>query len=411
MSTQPALLFYCQHSLGMGHLARAWALAEALCDEFTVVLASGGARPRGLRPPRDVEVIDLPALSQDESGRLWVVGDSRSVDQVRATRSALLLDIYRRVRPSVVVVELFPFGRRKFGRELMPLLDATLSTPRPIVVSSVRDLLVDRGTEQQRHDDRAAAILDAYFDAVLVHTDPRFSTLAETFRPSALPTTRIHHTGFVVSRIVDRPDPAAGDRRARHAGDDRTRPILVSGGGGRFARPLYETSIAAHRQLGPTAPPMIVVAGPLCPDETIQQLRSASAGDDRIRIVETVPDLGGEMRASCISVSQCGYNTALDILQARVPALVVPFADNGDSEQTHRATRLAQLNALRMLPPSELQPDALATAIHDTLNFVPDPIGMDLDGGRRSTRLLADMCRNVRQSGPVAARQCDESLA
>jgi predicted glycosyltransferase len=156
---------------------------------------------------------------------------------------------------------------------------------------------------------------------------------------------------------------------------------------------------------------MTVVAGPLCPDDTIQHLRHAAAGDDRVRIVATVPNLAREMRESSMSVSQCGYNTALDILQARVPALVVPFAENGDSEQTDRARRLARLNALRMLPPSELTPDALARAIHDTLNFVPDPVRLDLDGGARSARLLADMCRVGRRSAASSQRECHESLA
>lgn len=402
MSVQPALLFYCQHSLGMGHLARAWALADALSGQFRVVLASGGARPRDLEPPDGVDVIDLPPLSQDETGRLIVVGDCRSVDEVRRARTDMLLDIYDRVRPSVVVIELFPFGRRKFGQELMPFLDATRSTPRPIVVSSVRDLLVDRGPEQQRHDDRAAAILDAYFDAVLVHTDPRFSTLNETFRPSATPSIEVHHTGFVVPSIVERREAAI---------DDRRRPILVSGGGGRFARALYETSIGAHRQLGPTAPPMTIVAGPLCPEDTVQQLRRAAADDEFVRVVATVPNLAREMRAASVSVSQCGYNTALDILQSGVPALVVPFADNGDSEQMDRATRLARLNAVRMLPPAKLTPDALARAIHDAFNFVPDPVHLDLDGGRRSAKLLAEMCRIARRSSADPARESYESLA
>ena len=39
-----------------------------------------------------------------------------------------------------------------------------------------------------------------------------------------------------------------------------------------------------------------------------------------------MPDLAAEMRAAAVSLSQCGYNTALDIIVAQVPALVVPYA-------------------------------------------------------------------------------------
>ena len=61
-------------------------------------------------------------------------------------------------------------------------------------------------------------------------------------------------------------------------------------------------------------------------------------------------DLSAEMAASRLSISQCGYNTALDIVRAGVPALVVPFADGGETEQTDRARRLEALGALRVLP-------------------------------------------------------------
>ena len=32
--SRPALLLYCQHSLGLGHLKRSWVLAEAMVDRF-----------------------------------------------------------------------------------------------------------------------------------------------------------------------------------------------------------------------------------------------------------------------------------------------------------------------------------------------------------------------------------------
>jgi predicted glycosyltransferase len=138
---------------------------------------------------------------------------------------------------------------------------------------------------------------------------------------------------------------------------------------------------------------MTIVAGPLCPDDTIEQLRAAAAAETGVRIVGTVPDLVEEMLGASISVSQCGYNTALDILQAGLPALVVPFADNGDSEQSDRARRLERMNAVRVLPPSELQPHTLAAAMRATMKFVPDPVAFDLDGGTRSARLIAEFCR------------------
>jgi predicted glycosyltransferase len=385
MSTHPDLLLYCQHSLGLGHLKRTWTLAGALAGAFRVVLLSGGAEPRGLCPPHGIDIVQLPALEQDETGRLRPVDSSRSIDEIQRARTRLILNTYRALWPAAVVLELFPFGRRKFAGELISMLAQTRHSSPPIVASSVRDLLVDRGPEQQRHDERARILLEQYFDAVFVHSDPRFSTLDETFRPSTPLRTPVFHTGFVVE------PPSAVPRLASSR-------VLVSGGGGRFAERLYLAAIAAHELLRSAAPPMTIVAGPLCGDDVLNRLCRAADMRPGIRIARTVDDLASEMRASALSVSQCGYNTALDIVRSGAPALVVPFAGNGDGEQSDRAARLERLGAVRVLPPDRLSPETLAAAIEATRRFVPTRVSLDTDGAACTARLLDGMVRR----SPVA---------
>jgi predicted glycosyltransferase len=278
----------------------------------------------------------------------------------------------------VLVIELFPFGRKKFERELLPLLDAAHAMrPRPRVVCSLRDILVARGGEQQNHDERARSLTDRYFDAVLVHADPRFARLEESFRPLQPLRTPVHYTGFVAS---NRPAPVTGERHG----------ILVSGGGGRFAQSLYMTAIEAHRRML-RAPLLTVVAGPLCSPSAWPALVAASHGDPSIRLRSTVTDLSGEMARSQLSISQCGYNTALDIVAARVPALVVPFAEGGETEQADRARRLEALGVVRVVPAGELNGVAMAAAIEETLRFQPAAPALDLGGAERTTRLLTTL--------------------
>ena len=104
-------------------------------------------------------------------------------------------------------------------------------------------------------------------------------------------------------------------------------------------------------------------------------------------MVRSVPDLYSELAQARASVSQCGYNTSLDILRTRVPALVVPFADGGESEQTDRALRLARLGALRVLDAAQLSGERLAAEIGGLLQFSPREVALDLDGARRSVEL------------------------
>ena len=126
------------------------------------------------------------------------------------------------MRPVAVVVELFPFGRAKFARELVPLLEAARADG-ALTACSLRDILVSARADQQAHDDRAAALADAHLDAVLVHSDPRFARLEETFAPRRPLRVPVHYTGFVVrdgdraARAARRPRGRLGRRRAASA--------------------------------------------------------------------------------------------------------------------------------------------------------------------------------------------------
>ena len=136
------MLHYCQHSTGLGHLVRSLAVAGALATRYRVVLCSGGRMPEGVAVPPGVEVLCLPPIGTGPDGRLVSQDPGLTLEGARALRGALLLRCFEELRPAVVMVELFPLGRRKFAGELLALLErARSATPRPSVVCSVRDLL------------------------------------------------------------------------------------------------------------------------------------------------------------------------------------------------------------------------------------------------------------------------------
>ena len=149
----PGLLFYCQHSLGIGHLMRSFALCQALSARYRVQLLCGGRIPQGIVPPGAFEVIALPPIAANLDFSLVSHDAAGDLEQTFERRAGLIVEQFRALRPAVVVVELFPFGRKKFSRELLPLLEAAREPPRPLVVCSLRDLLVGRA-DQQEHDER-----------------------------------------------------------------------------------------------------------------------------------------------------------------------------------------------------------------------------------------------------------------
>jgi predicted glycosyltransferase len=377
---QPSILFYCQHSLGMGHLVRSMALAAGLTERFRVVFLNGGPLPKGIKLAAGVEIIDLPPLGLDCNGRL-VSRDSRhSVDSARRLRQEIILDTFRSLRPQITLIELFPFGRKKFADELLPMLDeaSKIAPSRPLVVCSLRDILVSRQGDQQKHDDRAVATANQYFDAILVHSDPAFARLEESFYACSKLNIPVHYTGYVSPERDAKPE----SNTVRH------RRIVVSAGGGLVGYPLLLTAIEASPALRDENVGMKVIAGPFLPAQSWQSLCDAARGREGVQVVRTVPDLYDEMRVAAASVSQCGYNTTLDILQSGVPALVVPFSDGWEDEQMNRAERLERLGAIRVLDQRQMNVPLLADEMRALVSFAPQSPALDLNGARNSARIL-----------------------
>lgn len=387
------LLMHCQHSVGLGHLVRTLGLAGALAEAFEVTLLCGGRLPRDLALPADVEIVELPPLDLDLAAGAALASPTPGlgVEAALAARSAVIDETFRRVAPRVLVIELFPFGRKKLAGELLPLLRRAraLGPQAPLAVCSVRDILVRSRHDQERHDERASRIANTLLDAVLVHADPRLACLGDSFAPRTPLAVPVVHTG-----LVRRPST---DEIAGRGG------IVVSAGGGREGAPLLRAALGAQRILRPRLGlPMTLVTGPFLDPATHADLASAAAEEPEleIEVVRSVPDLRPLLRAADVSVSQCGYNTALELLETGVRALVVPFAEGREDEQTRRAERLRALGAVDLLPAAALGPDTLAAAIEARLarpSTVPD---LDVDGAARSVKAIQALLEGRR---PVEA--------
>ncbi|HEY8459447.1 MAG TPA: glycosyltransferase, partial [Blastocatellia bacterium] len=88
-----------------------------------------------------------------------------------------------------------------------------------------------------------------------------------------------------------------------------------------------------------------------------------------------------------------GYNTCMDILSAGVRALVWPFTEHENGEQTLRARKLEQLGYVSVLDPARLDPDYLAAEITRCLDLPPSPpsVTLDLQGAQRTAELLKSL--------------------
>jgi predicted glycosyltransferase len=379
--------FYVQHLLGIGHLKRAMTIARAMAGTgLDVTLASGGlpvpelarvAKASGLR------FVQLPpASAADLTFKSLVDTNGKPVDDAwKRKRSEALLAAFAEADPDVLLLELFPFGRRQMRFELLPLLEAASGAGRrpamrrTPIACSVRDVLgVQKSVQRQ---EEALALLERYFDRILVHGDPLAIPFERTFPLAGRIAARIEYTGYV----VDGARPADSD-----AGKGE---VIVSAGGGAVGAGLLAAAMRAKPLTTLQDRKWRVLAGGNLPDTDYQALARLAAGAAGVELERSRPDFTTLLANCALSVSQAGYNTLMEIVSAGARAVVVPFARGQETEQTLRARCFAERGLVEVVEESALAPATLAAAV-DRAAQKPRvaPGSIDLDGARRSALLI-----------------------
>ncbi len=373
-----SVFVYVQHLLGIGHLKRVALLCRGLAAErLEVDMISGGMPVLGL-DTGGARVIQLPSLKSGAGGFHDLVdGDDRPVDDAwKARRRDHLLTLFHRRRYDALIVEAFPFGRRQMRFELLPLLAAAKeATPRPLTICSVRDIV--QAKRDPARIAETAELIETSFDHVLVHGDPRFVRFEESFPEARRFAAKLHYTGIVAGAGVLR-----GGRGRAGRGE-----VLVSAGGGAVGEKLLATAMDARPLTSLPDARWRLLAGPNLDAGALAGLAArAPAG---VVVERHRRDFPALLAACAVSVSQAGYNTVADILRAGTRAVIVPYAADGETEQSLRARRLAERGLARVVTEDRLSPETLAAAIDAAVEAPPaDAARPDLDGVKTSARLV-----------------------
>lgn len=383
------IVFYCQHVLGIGHFFRSMALCRAL-DDHEVIFLAGGAEVDAPVPPH-VRMVPLPGLMMDSGfKRMMSTTPGLSVDAVKAKRRCLLWDLMAAEAPDVLIIELYPFGRKAFRFELEPVLSGirTGALPACRVICSLRDILVEK-SDVDAYELRVTAALNRGFDALWVHADPRVIRLEETFSRVAAIAVPVVYTGF----ITPSPPPDARRRIFETLGlPEATRLVVASAGGGKVGGPLLTAAATAFTRLEGDVH-LEIFTGPFMPAEAVQAVKAAA--DHRTRVSEFTHDFLSFLAAADLSVSMAGYNTCMNVTAAGCPALLLPFSQN--REQRLRAERLADFGDVHVLADEDMAPGRLADLMEKQLTRKRPGKRrggtIDLSGARTSARWLASWMR------------------
>ncbi len=286
-------------------------------------------------------------------------------------------------RYDAIVIEFYPFGRRRFKPEIMAMFGAVRESSGPVpIFTSVREVLVPRALETER---RMVQTLRRHIHTVFVRSDPDVIALDHTFSLAHEIADKLVYTGYISA-----PAPAVWPARKKQ--------ILVSQGGGNVGAELLIAAI----DVAPLLPDyqFVLAAGSRTPTEDLAQLRS-SVRSANVQIVPFLPDFQRHLRESAASISMGGDNTLLDVITARTPALAYPY--QGNPEQSLRIEKFAQKGLLTALAPADLAAENLKAKILHALSAPPPTHAIATDGARITSQKIRQIILSEPASRLAAA--------
>ena len=380
------VLILVTHLLGAGHLTRAAAIARAFATGGHATTLVSGGMPTSIAISKDVTFLQLPPVHIRGTAFSHLLDENGAgvTNALLEERREILIDILQRQRPNILTTELFPFGRRVLADEFEAALRVARSMqPRPLILASVRDILV--APNKPERISQAMTRVEDFYDAVLVHGDPALAPLDLSWPVDEALRSRLRYTGYVDEGPVP-------DLDVVRAG------IVVSGGSSAASLPLYRAALEASHSHTERRWHILVGRGISGDDfDALQHLAPPHVKVERAR-----PDFRQLLARAELSISQAGYNTIVDILRSRVRSILVPFEGGHETEQRMRAERLRDAGLAQVLPEAELHEHSIAHAVEVAIaRPVPPVPAIMLDGASRSVEVASEL----RLSPPSLSRR------
>jgi predicted glycosyltransferase len=251
--------------------------------------------------------------------------------------------------------------------ELLPALEAMkhfgLHTKNVLGLRDILDspeVTINRWQVEGAYD-----VIERFYARILVFGMQDVYDVAEKYQLPESATKKVYYCGYVANLDSER---NAYSIRARFlAGKPAdTRLIVVMAGGGADAYAMMNTLIEALPKVLEDQPCSVaVITGPFMPVELIADLERG-AGRLPIQMFEAVTDATSYISAADLVIAMAGYNTSVEILRTKTPAILIPRA-GPSAEQRTRARLFSEKRWVDMIDPDELTPDNLAQRISSHL--------------------------------------------
>ncbi|UCE53755.1 MAG: hypothetical protein JSV31_31725 [Desulfobacterales bacterium] len=170
--------------------------------------------------------------------------------------------------------------------------------------------------------------------------------------------------------------------------------IVASAGGGRAGYKPLKSVLKACHLLHDTLPIRLeVFTGPFMNSEEFEEIfASSEPGMNVHRFTLRFLDY---LYAADLSVSLAGYNTCMNLLVTRVPALVIPYTR--EREQPLRVEKLKNFLPIRIVYDKDLESERLGKHIRQMLHNPPGfkTMNLNLNGAQNGARFLTQWIANT----------------
>ena len=342
------ILFYCQSLVGLGHLTSSLLVIRKLLKYADVDLIHGGQSIQQMPVLPGFRHLRLPTILIDSANDELYTPDSDSPIEAIWAQRAAAIEQFVDWPYDAVIVEFFPFGRRRLKKEILGLFDTLRQRCGNIpIFCFVREILVPASLDAEQ---RMVTLAKEHIHTVFVRGDPSIVRFEDTFSLTSEIADRLVYVGYV--------SPPAPEQWPM-----RQNKIVVSQGGGEIGMNLLRAAIQTAPLL--TEYQFLVVTSSRASAIEIAELQALIASDN-VKVVSFLSNFQEELLTSALSISLGGDNTLMDVISSRTPALAFPYG--GNSEQGLRIEKLSGKGFISVLSPADLSPPFFCTKIKAALN-------------------------------------------
>jgi predicted glycosyltransferase len=388
----------------LGHMQRTGSIAweiYRLREDASILTFSDSQLGQFFSVSPHHDYIKLPSIAKASPGNWQATHLSMTFPEILHLRKQLISHVLLNYAPDIFLVDHMPHGAMG---ELLPALEAMKhSRIHTQVVLGLRDILDSPDITIKRWQvEGAYDAIERYYARILVFGMQGVYDVVDKYQIPEDQANKVFYCGYVTNLATAVRAPTLRTKYLANQPPD-TPLIVVMAGGGADAYPMMSTLFDAFPKVLKDQPCVLaVVTGPFMPVELIADL-SLRAENLPIFLMESVNDSLSQIAAADLVISMAGYNTTVEILRMKRPAILIPRA-GPSAEQRTRARLFAEKHWVDMIDPDEVTPDNLAERIsyHLSHPFESNPNELpNLDGAASAAKLTLSVLASKNEQIPT----------